>query len=199
MSISRRACLCAGAVLFTALAACSSSPPTRYYRLAMLPGASRHTPPFTVSVRSVSIPGYLDQTGIAKSGSDYQFSVYSNDLWADQLSRMLQSVMVQDLAQRLPEATIIGSGGAIGVSSNVLVEINVLRFEPDSTGRITLTAQFAIKSGRTRTLWKTQTFEQIAAPAGIDVSDSVATMSMLWAAMADALAASIVSLRVQPR
>ena len=105
MSVSRRACLCAGTVLLTAPAGCSSSPPTRYYRLAVLPGTSHHTPPFTVSVRSVSIPGYLDQTGIAKSGGDYQFSVYGNDLWADQLANMLQSAMVQDLAQRLPEAT----------------------------------------------------------------------------------------------
>jgi hypothetical protein len=178
-----------------ALTACSSSPPTQYYRLAMIPGASHHTPPFTVAIRSVSIPGYLDQTGIAKGGSDYQFSVYSNDLWADQLSSMLQAVMVQDLAQRLPESTIIGSGGSIGVSSNVLVEINVLRFEPDSTGKISLSAQFAIKSGRTHALWITQTFERFAAPGGVDVSDTVATMSMLWAAMADQIADSIVAYR----
>ena len=195
MRASRRACLCAGPVLLAAALAACSSPPTQYYRLAMIPGTSNNAPPFTVAVRSVSIPGYLDQTGIAKGGSDYQFGVYSNDLWADQLSRMLQAVMVQDLAQRLPASTIIGSGGSIGVSTDVLVEINVLRFDPDSTGKIALTAQFAIKSGRTRALWRTQTSERIAAPPGVDISNSVATMSMLWAAMADQIANSIVAYR----
>jgi uncharacterized protein len=195
VSASRRACLCAGPVLLAAALAACSSPPTQYYRLAMIPGTNNNAAPFTVAVRSVSIPGYLDQTGIAKGGSDYQFGVYSNDLWADQLSRMLQAVMVQDLAQRLPASTIIGSGGSIGVSSDVLVEINVLRFDPDSTGKIVLTAQFAIKSERTRALWRTQTFERIAAPAGANISDTVATMSMLWAAMADQIANSIVTYR----
>jgi uncharacterized lipoprotein YmbA len=196
VSVSRRACLRAGpVVLVAALAGCGSSPPTRYYRLAEVPGAIRNAMPFTVGVRSVSIPGYLDQNGIAKGGDAYQFSVYGNDLWADQLANMLQAVMVEDLAQRLPASTVIGSGGSIGVASDVLVEINVLRFDPDSTGKIALSAQFAIKGGRNRALWLTQSFARDAAPAGVDISDIVATMSMLWAALADQVAESIAAYR----
>jgi len=191
VSVSRRACLRAGPVtLMAALAECGS-PPTQYYRLAEVPGAIRNTAPFTVGVRSVSIPGYLNQNAIAKGGNAYQFSVYGNDLWADQLANMLQAVMVEDLAQRLPASTVIGSGGSIGVSADVLVEINVLRFDPDSTGEIVLSAQFAVKSGRTRAVWMTQTFARSAAPDGVDISDTVAKMSMLWAAMADQVADSI--------
>ncbi len=188
MSPSRRACLSAGPIMFAAALSACSSPPTHYYRLAVIAGTSRSSAPFTVGIRSVSIPGYLDQSGIAKGGGDYRFDVYSNDLWADQLASMLQAVMVQDLAQRLPTATVIGTGGSIGVSPDVLVEINVLRFDPDSAGQLVLNAQIAIKSGRTRALWATQSFAQHAPPDGVDASGIVAGMSLLWAAMAEQIA-----------
>jgi uncharacterized protein len=195
MSASRRACLLTGPVLLVAALAACSSPPAQYYRLAAIPGAISGDAPFTVGVRSISIPGYLDQDGIAKNTGDYQFGVYGNELWADRLADMLQAVMVQDLAQRLPTAMVIGSGGSIGVSSDVLIEINVLRFDPDSTGKIILTAQIAIKSGRTRVLWTTRTFEDSATPDNAGVPDIVAKMSLLWAAMADQVAGLIVEYR----
>jgi uncharacterized lipoprotein YmbA len=197
VSASRRACLSAGPVILAAALAACSSPPAQYYRLAAIPGAIRSNAPFTVGVRSISIPGYLNQDGIAKNTGDYQFGVYGNELWADRLSDMLQSAMVQDLAQRLPAATVIGTGGSIGVSSDVLVEINVLRFDPDSTGKIILTAQIAIKSGRTRALWATRTFENSAIPDNANVSDIVAKMSALWAGMSDQIADLIVQYQTQ--
>jgi uncharacterized lipoprotein YmbA len=192
MNTSRRACLRAGPVILAAALAACASAPAQYYRLAAIPGAIRNGAPSSIGVRSISIPGYLDQNGIAKGTGDYQFGVYSNELWADRLDDMLQSVMVQDLAQRLPAATVIGSGGSIGMSSDVLIEINVLRFDPDSTGKIILTTQIAIKSGRTRALWATRTFQNSATPDNANVSYIVATMSMLWASMADQVADLIV-------
>jgi uncharacterized protein len=181
-------------MLAAALAACTS-PPTRYYRLAVVPGAIQSIPPLTVGVRSVSIPGYLNQNGIAKDGGDDEFDVYSNNLWAEPLADMLQTTMVQDLAQRLPGSTVIGSGGSIGEAADVLIEINLLRFDPDSAGKIVLSAQSAVRSGRTRALWITQTFERSAAPDGPGVASLVSKMSMLWGAMADQVADLIVENR----
>lgn len=198
MTASRRACLRAGPVILAAALAACSSPPAQYYRLAAIPGAIHSNAPFTVGVRGISIPGYLNQDGIAKNSGDYQFGVYGNELWADRLGDMLQSAMVQDLAQRLPTATVIGSGGSIGVSSDVLVEINVLRFDPDSTGKIILTAQFAIKSGSTRSLWATRTFENSTTPDNANVSDIVAKMSLLWASLSDQIADLITQYQTQP-
>jgi uncharacterized lipoprotein YmbA len=195
MNASRRTCLCVGPVMLAAALAACSSPPAQYYRLAVIPGAIHNDAPFSLGVRSISIPGYLNQDGIAKNTANYQFGVYSNELWADRLADMLQAVMVQDLAQRLPESMVIGSGGSIIESSDVLIEINVLRFDPDSTGKIVLTAQIAIKSGRTRALWTTRTFENSATPENASAADIVAKMSMLWATLADNVADLIVQYR----
>jgi uncharacterized lipoprotein YmbA len=199
MNASRRAWLCTGPVILTAALVACTSPRTNYYRLLAVPGAVRNAAPMTVAIRNVSIPGYLDRDGIAKVGNGYQFAFYSNDLWADQLSAMLKTVMVQDLAQRLPAITVLGSGGAIDVSSDILIEINIVRFDPDGSGNLDLGAQVAIKSGPFRKLWATRSFDESAAlnigsadSTESDASEIAAKMSALWAAMADQVADSII-------
>lgn len=199
MNASRRVWLRTGPVILAAALAACSSPATRYYRLMAVPGTVQNAVPITVAVRTVSIPGYLDRDEIAKVGRDYRFEFYSNDLWAEELSSMLQAVMVQDLAQRLPAATVLGSGGSIDTSSNILIEINVMRFDPDSSGNIVLGAQIAIKSGPVRALWTARTFggsstlsKSSAGSDGQDASQIVSKMSGLWAAMADQVADIII-------
>jgi uncharacterized lipoprotein YmbA len=192
MKMERRALLCAWPILVAAGLVACTSPPAQYYRLAAVPGPTCSDVPPTIGVRSISIPGYLNQNGIAKPSGNYQFDSYSNELWAEPLADMLQATMVQDLVQRLPESTVTGSGGAIGAPSDVLVEINVSRFDPDPAGRIVLTIQIAIKSGGSRTLWMVRTFNSSSAPAGDDVSEIAAAMSTLWAAAADEIGSLIV-------
>ncbi len=186
----RRMLLRSAPALLAMLAACGGSP-TQYYRLAPVPGALLGGT-LAVGVRGISIPGALDQTGIAKPSDAYQFASYDSALWAEPLADMLRDVMVQDLGQRLPRATVLSNGGAIAAPRDVLVEINVLRFDPDAAGQITLSAQIAVKSGRSGQLWLTRNFETAAASAA-GVTGTVATMSTLWGQAADAAAAMIAS------
>jgi uncharacterized lipoprotein YmbA len=90
---------------------------------------------------------------------------------------------------------VLGSGGSISAPADLLVEINVLRFQPDSSGRIQLSAVVAIKSGKDRTVLMTRTVQGSIMPAGPGVPDIVAAMSMLWAQAAD----QITDLAVQSR
>jgi len=172
-----------------ALAGCSS-PPTNYYRIAAAPGPAVSLATLSVAVRSIDIPGYLDQNNIARPGGAYQFNTFSNDLWAEPLAAMLQSVMVQNLADRLPNATIIASGGGIEAPSSVLLEINILRFDPTPDGQLLLVAQAAIKTGAARKLLATKTFRATAA-AGPDATSIVAAMTALWGYLASQTAAMI--------
>ena len=186
---SRRFMLLGAATL--ALTGCASSPPAQYYQLAALPGPIRPGITMRIGVRSIEIPGYLDQTNIAQPAGSYQFSSAANALWAQPLASMLQSVMVQNLAQRLPDATVIASGGAIGAPADLLLEINLLRFDPDPSGNIQLTAQFAIRTAAGQPDWQIQTFSANATQTGSTTADAVAAMSKLWAEAADQLAGRI--------
>jgi uncharacterized lipoprotein YmbA len=169
------------------LAGCAAAPPTVYYRMAALPGPVQGSAPVSIAVRGIGLPGYLDQTGIAKPAGAYQFAAYANALWAEPLGGMLQSVMVQDLAQVLPEATVTESGGAVSASPGVLVEINILRFDPGPDGRILLLAQVAVKTGPGRTICATRTLQSSATPDD-GVTGVVAAMSGLWAGAAGQVA-----------
>jgi uncharacterized lipoprotein YmbA len=186
MTLSRRNTLLGGAIL--ALSGCAAAPPTQYYRLAPLPGIPRNGVTARIGVRSIGIPGYLDQTAIARPSGGYQFNSFANQLWAESLGGMLQSVMVQNLAQRLPDATVLASGGAIGAPAAWLIEINLLRFDPAPSGDIILTAQIAIRPATTTTHWQIQTFSAHATPTGPGAADIVAAMTKLWAAAADQIA-----------
>lgn len=173
------------------LAGCASPAPTQYYRLAALPGLPRSSAPVQIGLRSIGIPGYLDQNAIARPSGGDEFDSFANALWAAPLAGMLQSVMVQNLAQRLPDATVLATGGAIGAPARLLVEINVLRFDPDASGNIQLTAQIAIRDASGAPDWRIQTFSTQAPLAAPQPADIVAVMTTLWAKAADQLASRI--------
>lgn len=172
-------------IALAGMAGCASAP-TQYYRLSALPGPVLNTAPQSIRIRNISVPGYLDQNNIARAGADYQFDSYPNAVWADELNNMLQSTLVENLTQRLPQATVTGSG-SIGAPVGLLVEINVLRFDPDPSGSITLIAQAALKNpdGSFRL---TKTIQSSAAPATPDAAGTAAAMCALWAGFANMIA-----------
>jgi uncharacterized lipoprotein YmbA len=169
-----------------ALAGCSA--PAVNYRLAAQRGPIAGQTTAAIAVRGVNIPGYLDQNGIGRLSGAYQYATYPNDVWAEPLAEMLQAVMVQDLSQRLPAATVIASGGAIGAPTQAVVEINILRFDPDPEGRVNLTMQISVRHGSDNRLWQTVNYSRVAPLAGQDAQDVVGAMSALWAQAADQIA-----------
>ncbi len=176
--------LSAGAAL---LQGCRSAPPAQYFRIAPVAGAPVRPPPESIQIRNIGIPEYLDQNGIAQPSSQYQFAASSNDLWAEPLAQMLQSVLVQNLSQRLAPATVTASSGMVGAQPDLLVEINILRFDPDSSGRIVLTAQAALKAAANNRFLTTRTLQSYLSPTGPDMASTMAVMSTLWAGFADTL------------
>jgi uncharacterized lipoprotein YmbA len=179
------------ALASSGLAGCASANPN-YYRIVMTPGAAMAGAPGVIEVRSISIPGYLDRDGIIKSAAETKLDIHSNELWAEPLADMLQATMVQDLAQRLTGSTVIGSGGAIGANPAILVEINVLGFDPDASGTMVLSAQVAIREGASLKTLMTQSIRRTGPSGGPTVTGIANGMSVLWGQAADDIAALVV-------
>ena len=85
---------------------------------------------------------------------------------------------------RLQRALQPGDGGAIGAPADVVVEMNVLRFDPDAAGKLTLDVQIAVRRGTDNKVWRTVDFSR-QMPAGAGAVGIVAAMSALWGQAAD--------------
>jgi uncharacterized lipoprotein YmbA len=176
-----------GVLSLGALAGCTSPNPN-YYRLGATSGPTVTGGPPSVEVRSISIPGYLDRQGIVKRAGDFSLDIHSNDIWAEPLADMLQATLVQDLTQRMPGTTVIGSGGSIGANSDLIIETNVMRFDPNPDGTLTLQAQVAVRDGESLQIIVTRTITESGPANEPVVSNIVASMSTLLGSAADDIA-----------
>lgn len=167
------------------LAGCASAQ-IRSWRIAPVSGPVKVGTGGKVGVRNIGLPSALSQTGVPEPGGAYAANTFPNDLWAAQLAEMLQIVMVENLAQRLPNDTILADGGAIGEAPDQLIEIQILGFTLNAIGDISLSAQFATRPSASQN-WQFQNFQSKAA-GGQTAETIVATMSYLWGEAANSLA-----------
>ena len=64
---------------------------------------------------------------------------------------MLGRVLTEDLVERLPGAAVFSESGAISTRPDLVLEIDVQRFDTDATGTLVLLAQVAVRRvGRAR-------------------------------------------------
>ena len=170
-----------------ALAGCAA--PVHAYRLAPVAGRLRGGNGLRIGVRGIGVPADLAQNGLPAPGSPYEANSFGNDIWAAPVAGMLQSVMVQNLAQRLPGDVVLAQGGAIGAVPDIYVEIDILRLTPDAAGNVSLQAQFATRHAAAQD-WHEQNFAATLA-GGTTPEGIAAAISALWGQAADALAGMV--------
>ena len=171
------------------LAACSSSPTPTLYTLAPVPGAQHATKLRTVVLRSISLARYLEREQIVLSTVGYQLELQSNDWWGEPLGAMLNRVLVEELSQRLPGTSVLAEMGAISITPDATIEVNILRMDADHDGTVVLRAQFGIS--RQRGEGTSQSAEIRATPPSGDIRGTVAAMSDAVGQLADKIAAAL--------
>lgn len=187
MPLDRRGALLGALAL---LGACRSPEPN-LYTILPVPGTPRRGGPRIVAVREVSLARYLDRLQIVRSAADFRLDVAGNDWWGEPLDAMLTRVLVENLAQRLPSASVLASAGAITVQPDAVVEVNLQRLGTTAPTTLVLTAQVAIGSreGRRRDVART---ESLTAPVpGTDTAAFVAAASAAVGQLADAIAGGL--------
>jgi uncharacterized protein len=170
------------------LAACRADP-TQYYTLVSRPGTviDRKLP--IVAVRTVRIAKFLDRPQIVRHKTDIEFTFNDLDEWAEGLDDMTTRVLIDDLAQRLPNTQFAITDGALAPPTGTLLAVELSRFDPDPDGTAVLEARWTIRRGdRTDQIRS----EHITAPASPDDIDAtVAALSDCLAQLADRLAAAL--------
>ncbi|WP_428484868.1 PqiC family protein [Rhodopila sp.] len=174
-------------LLAAAPAACTSPNPILYV-LAPVPGTILTGAPRNVALRAISLARYLERSQIVRSSEGYRLDVLSNEWWGEPLDALMNRILVQELAQRLPGSTVYADNGAISMPPDATVEINLQRFDLDHTGAVLLLAQVAVRGHPTAERGISLTVR----PSDQTTSALVAAMSTAVGRLADAIAALLV-------
>ncbi|HEX3407158.1 MAG TPA: PqiC family protein [Caulobacteraceae bacterium] len=176
--------------LAAVLAACSSPSPV-LYTIAPVQGPVQPGGPKVIVLQQISTAHYLERSQIVRSSENYRLDVMSNDWWGEPLSAMLSRVLTEELAQRLPQSTVIGETGAVSASPDATVELNVQRLDEDASGNVILQAQASISfKGRPGPVLRSYRF--VVTPPTPDIQGEVTAISSAVGQLADGLALMLV-------
>ena len=181
--IARRALIPAAAFL---LVSCGSPNPS-LYTLEAPPGPLRRAGPRVIELRSIGLARYLERSQIVRSSENFRLVVLPNDWWGEPLDAMIGRTLARALTQRLPGSTVFLESSAISATPDATVQVNVERLDQDASGRIILSAQYAVVRRGNDTRGVT-----LRVPTnGPTTADLVAAMSAALGQFADRIAASL--------
>ena len=178
-------------VLLVALVACSSPNPN-LYTIAPVPAAREAGGPKVIALRQIGLARYLERSQIVRSSENYRLDVMSNDWWGEPLGAMLSRVLIEELSQRLPQSTVYGETGAVSVSPDAIIELNISRLDENTTGTLVLQAQAAI-TAKGRGAPATRSFRFEVSPSDAGVAAEVAAISSALGQLADGLTAMLIA------
>ena len=180
------------ALLTLTLAACASSPQTRFFALdPVSPGAApadRGAVRAAVKIDAVHIPPALDRDSMVRGESDNQLEISSQDRWAGDLGEMVRRVLTQDLAQRLPSGMVIAPESPAPASARGVV-VDILTFQPQA-GEVVLDADWTLLQG-TQSNAVLRRSVHLTTSAAPSAQSQAAAMSTLLGQMADDIASKM--------
>jgi len=186
-----RAGAVASATAMALVAACSSSPPTRFYTLSdTSPEAAAPVGAVAVLVSGVTIPGELDRPELVRRVGPNELSIAELDRWAAPLDRTIRRVLADDLARRLPASALAGQ--------QHLVSVEVRDFYGDMSCNVTLRAAWTVRPARLSEAAQ-PTIEELhipsngACPAALPVA-----MSTALGQLSDRIIAGVARLPAEP-
>lgn len=171
-----------------------SAPSTRLYQFES--GADKggkeatgNTP--TLLVREVRLPAYLDRPQIVTRGAGHRLHIAEFDQWGGDLREDMTRVLVKHLGRALGSQRVFATPVGIALQPDYRLEVEVLRFEREADGQVRLHARWWLARGADLGLLATHEASFSRASSNDSYPDLVATMTMVYAELVDAIAASI--------
>lgn len=170
-------------------AACSSSPPTRFFTLSPVPpaGAAKSYAGPPVKVADIQVPPDMDRLELVRQSAGNELSVDDFAHWAAPLGDLARTALTQDLAQRLPAGRVVYPDVPEPEGTwHLSVDLLSFTCAPD---RASLEASWSLSAkskpaGSPRQL-------RLSGSCGIDGPAEAAALSSLLGQLADAVAADM--------
>ena len=141
--IMRRAARSLVALAAILLAACASTPPSRFYTLSVPATTARLAGSLAVAVGPVSIPAVVDRPEIVVTVSDHEVWLDEFNRWASPLAEAIALAVAGNLTVELdsPQVSLLAAGAV----ADFRVGIEVQRFESVPDTHALLDAVFTIR------------------------------------------------------
>lgn len=187
-------------IAIAAVAGCSltsGSDPARFYVLAPLDDAqSMGTPGGStrqglIGVGPVQLPDYLNRPQMVTRVGPNQLEILEHDRWAEPLANGFARTLAHDLSVLLGTEDMLVAPWHPTHAPEYAAEVDVLRFERDATGAVTLACRWALVATETgeRVAGREMTLTEAAATP--DVAGSVAAMSRVTGSLSREIARAV--------
>ncbi|TNF91732.1 MAG: membrane integrity-associated transporter subunit PqiC [Gammaproteobacteria bacterium] len=173
-----------------------SSNPTRYYVLSPIdtaPAQDKSNEPLHIEITAVRLPHYLDRAQVViRSGND-RLHFSDNHQWGGNLRKNLIRTLSVNLSRRLNTPNVTMSPHRSADLPDYRVEVEIIKFEKDTDGKVHLSAKWRISSGHDQKIRITQTANLNTASAlpDDDYDAIVASMVSLYGELSQIIATEI--------
>ena len=172
------------------LCGCTRSSDPRLYTLTATRGSASYPAASVIEVQRPTIAGYLDRREIVRAVISERLDTASGANWAEPLDAMFGRVLAADLAQRMPQSSVFTDLNTLGAVPNVVVVIEVQRFERGDDGLV-LRALLGLRRADANVPTALSTIELKDANASTSTDGQVAAMNALLGQLSDRVAALI--------
>ena len=158
--------------------------PWRLFTLSALPRAEQTETngspgrvQLAIGVGPIHLPEYLDQDQIVSRISENRFVVSESDRWAEPLAHNVANVLAENLSMLLQSDEVTVHPWPRPQRPSLQLEIEVLRFETDTTGTAHLAARYFLRDVATGQTIATKEVRLTAAATDRSTEQSVASLS----------------------
>jgi uncharacterized lipoprotein YmbA len=157
--------------------------PWRLFTLSALPRAEQTVTNgspgqvLAIGVGPIHLPEYLDQDQIVNRISQNRFALSENDRWAEPLAHNVANVLAENLSMLLQTDAVTVHPWPGPQRPSHQLEIEVLRFETDTTGTAHLTARYFLRDVATGQTIATKEARLTATATDRSTEQSVASLS----------------------
>lgn len=175
--------------LLLLLASCASDVPD-YYTLATVGGPQVSDKKFVIEVQKPGVDEAIDVPQMVKEDNGGRTLYDNKALWSEPLANMVERVVAEDLAQRLPGSSVVTASGDTPVRPQYLVAMDIRKFGINKKGDAAIEIMVAINTPSAPGKSQLATFAESVPGTAVA---KVHSLSGLLAALSDQIARDIAS------
>ena len=171
--------------------------PTKFYVLtATSTGGAAATSNLVIGLGPVKLPAYLEHAEVITRVAPNRLDLSSTDRWAEPLDDNFRRVLAADLTTLIGTDQVLPFPWDLSTKVDYKIEVNVERFERDSSGGAQLIANWIIRDGHSDRVLLTRPAD-FTESAGSGMESSAASLSADLNDLSKQLATAIIDLNQQ--